>query len=108
MDANIINPTLFEIFLPTVDMAAVSTILREKDHLHQQPHILSVKDIRRRAATYNRAKDDHMRAANLEGFPQDLQMQLLTLAQERILQLPTQRRQEAREAILRDQAMLQQ
>jgi|APCry1669190591_1035303.scaffolds.fasta_scaffold01823_2 hypothetical protein len=107
VDANIINPTLFEIFLPVADMETVARILRQKAQLHEQPHLLSAKDLRRRAATYNRAKDSFMREANLAGFPQDLQLELLAIASSRIPQLPTHRRQEVQEAILRDQEMLQ-
>ena len=45
-----------------------------------------------------------MREANLAGCTQDLQLELLVIA---IPKLPTHRRQEVQEAILRDQEMLQ-
>ena len=79
-------------------------ILSQKAQLHDQPHLLSAKDLRRRAATYNHAKDSFMREANLAGLTLDLQ---LAIASSRIPQLPTHRRQEFQEAILRDQEMLQ-
>jgi len=74
IDANILSPTLFEIFLPADQRDAMETILRRGGHLYEAP---PVKDIKRRAATYNRSHDDRMRTATLQGFSPELQHQLL-------------------------------
>ena len=49
IDANILSPTLFEIFLPANQRDAMATILRQGGHLHEMPQALTVKDIKRRA-----------------------------------------------------------
>lgn len=70
-------PMLFEIFHPADHKDAMETILQKGGHLHEMPQLLSMKDINRRTATYNRSQDDQLRKATFHGFSQELQNKLL-------------------------------
>jgi len=106
IDANILSPTLFEIFLPADQRDAMATILRQGGHLHEMPPALTVKDIKRRAATYNRSHDDLMRAATLQGFSPALQHQLLQSALQSLPRIPVTRQALVHQAITKDLAIL--
>jgi len=106
IDANILSPTLFEIFFPADQRDAMATILRQGGHLHETPQALTVKDIKRRAATYNRSHDDLMRAATLQGFSPELQHQLLLSALESLPRIPVTRQALVHQAITKDMAVL--
>jgi hypothetical protein len=106
IDANILSPTLFEIFLPADQRDAMATILRQGGHLHEMPQALTVKDIKRRAATYNRSHDDLMRAATLQGFSPALQHQLLQSALQSLPRIPVTRQALVHQAITKDLAIL--
>jgi hypothetical protein len=83
----------------------LTTILRHGGHLHEMPQALTVKDIKRRAATYNRSHDDLMRAATLQGFSPALQHQLLQSALQSLPRIPVTRQALVHQAITKDLAI---
>jgi hypothetical protein len=89
IDVNILSPTLFEIFLPADQRDAMATILRQGGHLHETPQALTVKDIKRRAAIYNRSHDDLMRAALIPVTRQAVVHQAITKDQDMPVALVT-------------------
>jgi|LauGreSBDMM110SN_4_FD.fasta_scaffold90084_1 hypothetical protein len=86
LNANIISPNKFEVFLPASSREHLQTILQEKKIL-RIPAPLTSQDLLRRASSYNRSRTPTMRQATLEGFSTDLQLQVLALAQERVHRL---------------------
>ena len=86
LNANIISPNKFEVFLPVTSREPLQAILQEKNIL-RIPAPLTSLDLLRRASSYNRSRTPAMRQAILEGFSSDLQLQVLTLAQERVHRL---------------------
>ena len=91
LDANIIEKNLFEIFLPVDVCTSVQALLQSAGILQQPRPPMTAKDIPRRAFTYNRSNNYRMRAANLQGFPPDLQSQLLDHAQSIMHRCPPNR-----------------
>ena len=79
LNANIISPNKFEVFLPATSRERLQTILQEKNIL-RIPALLTSQDLLRRASSYNRSRTPAMRRANLEGFSTDLLLQVLALA----------------------------
>ncbi len=68
-------------FLPASSREHLQTILL------RIPAPLTSQDLLRRACSYNRSRIPTMRQATLEGFSTELQLQVLALAQERVLRL---------------------
>jgi len=91
LDANIIEKNLFEIFLPVDVCSTVQDLLQSAGVLQQPRPPMTAKDIPRRVFTYNRSNNYRMRAANLQGFPPDLQSQLLDHAQSIMHRCPPNR-----------------
>ena len=101
LDVSLISATTAEIFLPPQLLDQVTTRLSNTNHLIPLP-VLSEKDLRRRAASYNRGYFRPLRRASLSGFPTALQLRMLEIAEQSIPNLPEGRQQDVRHAIMMD------
>jgi len=101
LDVSLISATSAEIFLPPQLLDQVTTRLSNTNHLIPLP-VLSEKDLRRRAASYNRGYFRPLRRASLSGFPTALQLRMLEIAEQSIPNLPVGRQQDVRHAIMMD------
>ena len=63
---------------------------------------LSYKDVKRRAASYNRSYFLELRRASLEGLSNHLQLEVLSTAEAALPRLPEGRRKAVQSAILTD------
>jgi len=101
LDVSLISATTAEIFLPPQLLDQVTTRLSNTNLLIPLP-VLSEKDLRRRAASYNRGYFRPLRRASLSGFPTALQLRMLEIAEQSIPNLPVGRQQDVRHAIMMD------
>mmetsp|Transcript_18566 Transcript_18566/g.26701 ORF Transcript_18566/g.26701 Transcript_18566/m.26701 type:complete len:393 (-) Transcript_18566:744-1922(-) len=105
LDVSIISATQAEIFLTPENRDLALHRLSSSAHLTEMP-LLSEKDLRRRAASYNRGYFLPLRRASLAGFPTVLQLRVLEIAESSIPNLPKGRQEEVRNAIRKDRVWL--
>ena len=89
-----------EIFLPEEYKEQALQLLPETSIILSRD--LSYKDVRRRAASYNRSYFRELRRASLTGLSNQLQLEVLATAEAAIPRLPEGRRKAVSAAILSD------
>jgi len=114
---SLISPHQFEVFLPADSIPSVQNRLQtfsskfdpkmEFNHI-PNPDILTEKDVKRRAATYNRSHFPLLRRACLTQFPTHLQLQVLAHAKSCLPHLPSDRQKSLTKALQEDEAWIQQ
>jgi hypothetical protein len=101
LGVSLISASQAEIFLPEDAFDQASSLLSKSCHLTTMPQ-LSVKDLRRRAASYNRGYFLPLRRFSLHGFATADQKQILEIAEASLPNLPIGRRAEVQQAIRKD------
>lgn len=111
---SLISPTQFEVFLPKESIPTVqhrlSSKLTPSMEFNQIPNPnvdLSEKDVKRRAATYNRSHFQLLRRACLNQFPLPLQLQVLAHAKSCLPNLSPDRQKSLTKAIQEDELWVQ-
>lgn len=116
LGVSLISPTQFEVFLPAENLQQVtdqlqaipSVVEEEEPEISQIPTpFLTEKDVKRRAASYNRGHFQLLRRACLESFPPELQLKVLQHAKVSVPNLPPARQQQLLNAISEDMTWIQ-
>ena len=91
LGVSLVAKSMVEIFIFKEDLSKAQETLGKLNFLVPFPPVLTVKDIPRRAATYNRSFLQELSMATLQDFPKALQWEFLNHAEQRIPFLPQHR-----------------
>ena len=100
---SIVSSSTVEVFLPLEKINLIRQILSNTGYLVEHPpDQISATDVKRRAASYNRAFCQPLRRAILQGFSPELQLQVLQTAELSIPKIPNHRQKIIQKAITLD------
>jgi hypothetical protein len=98
---SLMSKTVAEIFVPTSNVQEIISKIPPHMMVLSTPK-LSISDVKRRAASYNRGFFKGLRRASLDGLNNGLALQILSVAEAAINNLPFHRQKSVKKAIAED------